>query len=221
MRLAPGEESGDCPEQVGQRASGLLITREWVWIWKHRRMQLNMDVDCGCQREDATDVDVVVVPFGPPVSQVQKLQGKECIARRQVSCTDKVTQEVGAVANLHCRESRLRQEASPVGLHLKSRFFASDQPGHSMIFDDFSSSRPPGDARPEGAHKKSPGTIIRLELDGYRDSNDCLTREAMSSWSSGMAVSVSEPHDRQGHLVLSQQGGRGPSDASEKPLCTR
>ena len=37
-----------------------------------------LNADCGCQREDIENVDVVVFPFGPPVSQVQKLLGKEC-----------------------------------------------------------------------------------------------------------------------------------------------
>ena len=62
-------------------------------------MQLDLEVDCACQREDVEDVNVVVFPFGPPpVSQVQKPQGKECTVERQVSCSGEVTQEVSALA---------------------------------------------------------------------------------------------------------------------------
>ena len=64
---------------------------KWVQIWIQRRMERNLDVDCGCQREDVEEVNVVVFPFGPPVSQAQKLQGKECTVRRQVRFSGEVT----------------------------------------------------------------------------------------------------------------------------------
>ena len=62
-------------------------------------------VDCGCQREDTENVNVVVFPFGPSVSQVQKLEGKECTVGRQINCSGEVTLEVSAfpsVVPLQC-----------------------------------------------------------------------------------------------------------------------
>ena len=34
--------------------------------------------------EDIENVDVVVFPFGPPVSQVQRLEGNECSVEQQI-----------------------------------------------------------------------------------------------------------------------------------------
>ena len=65
--LAPGEESCDDRQLIGQCASRLLriCSRRWI--------HLIQEVDCGSQREDSENVDVVVSPFGPPVSKVQKV----------------------------------------------------------------------------------------------------------------------------------------------------
>ena len=98
-------------------------------------MQLNLDVDCGCQREDVEDVNVLVFPFGPPVRQVRKRQGKERTVRRQVSCGGEVTQEVSAlpsVVPLQCGESRLRRKAAPICHQLKCKYFVDGQPGHPV-----------------------------------------------------------------------------------------
>ena len=64
---------------------------ECLGIWIPRRMQLHVNVDCGCQREDIDYADVFVVSIGPPpVRQVQKLMGKECTLRRQITCGGEV-----------------------------------------------------------------------------------------------------------------------------------
>ena len=60
-------------------------------IWGWRGIHLNLDVDSSCHREDTENVDVVVFPFGPLVSQVQKLKGKECTVGREISSSGKVT----------------------------------------------------------------------------------------------------------------------------------
>ena len=52
------------------------------------------------QRQDIEYVNVVVFSFGPPVSQVQQLQGKERTRRRQMSCGGKVSQEVSALPSV-------------------------------------------------------------------------------------------------------------------------
>ena len=88
--LAPGEESCNCRQQIGQWAICLLKTLSRRWI------HLNQDVDCGSLEEDIENVDVVVFPFGPPLSQVQKLNGEECTVGRQINCSGEVTQEMSA-----------------------------------------------------------------------------------------------------------------------------
>ena len=85
MRLASGEESGNCRQQIGQRASGLLWTLSRRWI------HLSKDADCGSQREDIENVDVVVLPLRPPVSKVQELTRTECNAGREISGGSMVT----------------------------------------------------------------------------------------------------------------------------------
>ena len=71
----------------------------WRGVWQlpsakrplERWIHLNQDVDSGSQWEDIENVDVVVFPFGPPVSKVQKLEGKECTVGWEITCSRKVT----------------------------------------------------------------------------------------------------------------------------------
>ena len=108
MRRAPGEESGDSCEKVGQRAGWLqrVWELEWGRIWIPRGMQLDVNVDCGCEVEDIVDVNVGICSLcPPPVSQVQKLLGEERNVRRQASCSGKIPQKESALAStvpLHC-----------------------------------------------------------------------------------------------------------------------
>ena len=90
-------------------------------------MQLDTSVDCGCQEVDVANVNAAVLSFGPPsVSQVQKLLGKECTVRQQISCSGEVPQEASAlvpVVPLQCRENRLRRKAAPMCLQLRCKHF--------------------------------------------------------------------------------------------------
>ena len=81
--LASGKESGDCRQQIGQRASVLL------WIVSRRRIHFNKDVDCGRQGEDAEDVDVVVSQT--TCEQGSELKRKVCTVGRESSGGSKVT----------------------------------------------------------------------------------------------------------------------------------
>ena len=70
--LASGEKSCDCRWEIGQWA-GVLWNRS-----PRARSFLIKDVDCGRQGKDVDGVNVVVLPFRPPLSKVQQLKRKVC-----------------------------------------------------------------------------------------------------------------------------------------------
>ena len=73
----------------------------WSWIRIPRGMQLDVNVDCGNEKVDIVGVDVSIFSFcPPPVSQMQMLLRKERTVGRQVSCSDKITQEESTLASI-------------------------------------------------------------------------------------------------------------------------
>ena len=58
--------------------------------WSRRWIHHNQGVDCGSQREGIENVDVIVFLFGPRVSKVQKMEGKQCTVGREINCSGEV-----------------------------------------------------------------------------------------------------------------------------------
>ena len=64
-------------------------------------MQLDVNVDCGNEKVDIVGVDVSIFSFcPPPVSQMQMLLRKERTVGRQVSCSDKITQQESTLESM-------------------------------------------------------------------------------------------------------------------------
>ena len=72
---SPGEKFCNCSEQFGKRAGVPLL--------RQREVQLNEHEDGSRQGKDVAQVDDVVAPVRPSVSQVQDLKGKPAGVRRE------------------------------------------------------------------------------------------------------------------------------------------
>ena len=67
-----------------------------LWTLSPRRIRFEKDVDCGRQGEDVEDVNVVFLPFIPPVSKIPELKRKVCTVGRESSGGHNLLWEVSA-----------------------------------------------------------------------------------------------------------------------------
>ena len=90
MRVVPGENYCNCSAHFGKRAK--------VPFPRKRRIQLNEHVDGRPQSKDVAQIDVVVDPVGPSVSQVQDLKDKPARVGREGKDGNKVGREANIIS---------------------------------------------------------------------------------------------------------------------------
>ena len=86
------------------------------WNVSPRGIHFDKDVDRGSQGENVEDVNVVVLPFRPHMSEVQELKREMRTVVRESCGGTEVLQEVSAflpVEPLSCRKRGLRWKALP------------------------------------------------------------------------------------------------------------
>ena len=95
----PGEKLSHSGDQFGKREGK-------SWLLRPRGIHLNEHVDGSYQGKDVAQVDVVVTPVGPRVSQVQELRGKFAGVRRAKTATRSVKRRALFRLLANCKADR-------------------------------------------------------------------------------------------------------------------